>query len=135
MCGTPQERKAVSLKHDRISKLEGLFRQGVHTQVNEISILLSPGDDLMPGDEVYDNDFEKWETVKKIDGVIRDGDVVRRKVFDAMVLLRVICEVYDMADRDIKGGEGEWWGQMDAFISEAKRRLGQKTLELYERDD
>jgi hypothetical protein len=123
----------VSLKTDRLKRLEKLFCQStVHTQLNEVMILLKPGDDLMPGDEVYDNDFEKWEPIRIIDGVVRRGDVVRRTVFDPMAILKAICETYDQADRSMRGGEGEWWGYMDTFISEAKRRLGQRTLELYE---
>lgn len=126
----------MSLRNDRLSRLKNLFRDTIASgaRTNDIQILVKSGDDLMPGDEVYDNDFEKWERIQKTDGRVRDGDVVRRTVFDPMALLRVICETYDLADRDIQGGEGEWWGHMDAFISEAKRRLGQKTLELYERE-
>lgn len=124
----------MSVKNERLERLASLFRSGVHSQVNDCFILLKTGEGILPGDEVYDNDFERWEKIQKVDGQIKDGDVVRRTVFDPMVLLRAICEVYDQADRDIKGGEGEWWGHMDAFISEAKRRLGQKTLELYERE-
>ncbi len=100
-----------------------------------MTILVQSGDDMMPGDEVYDNDFEKWELIQKPTGSVREFDVVRRKVFDPMVLLKTICEVYDLADRDFKGGEGPWWSSMDVFVSEAKRRLGQKTLELYSREE
>lgn len=100
---------------------------------NKITLLLDVGEEVQPGDEFYDDDFGKWEPIKKFESKVTPRDVVRRQVFDPSAVLKPIIEIYELADRE--STEKIWWDRMDTYIAEAKRRIGIKTLSMYDRSD
>lgn len=119
-------------KEEKTKLLRALFANR-DEKAKRIWILIEHGEELQAGDEVYNDDFGEWERITKPDGKIKGGkDQIRRSVVNADNLLGQLVTIFELADREDL--DRLWWDRMDVFIAQAKRHLGQKTLEMYRRE-
>lgn len=91
--------------------------------------LVGQGETMLPGDEVWDSDFDHWELLQSVNFQRKVGpkDVVRRLVFDLRPLVKSMLVQLERF-RPHPAMPGEFWQMMDAHVAEAKRRLGLRSF-------
>lgn len=101
---------------------------------NQYFRLLTLGEAVMVGDEVWDDDLKSWEMVRiTLSQRVRRHDVVRRTCFDVSALLLSFDGLLsELRGREVVIEPG-WWARAESYMQEAKRRLGVKTVGTYER--
>lgn len=103
-----------------------------------VQMLVPVGAMILAGDEFYDDDFRRWAPVpmKMIGKVVGRHDIVKRPTFNLASLVEQFIHHVDELRQEGAGKtpSQKWWERVDATTREAKRRLGIKTIDEYQRD-
>lgn len=112
------------------------YERAMNLNANELRVLLQPGDAILPGDEVYDDDFERWEQapVGLFNKAVTSQDIVVRRIFDLRPLVRAFVVQVDKLREPGARPDPNWWQAMDAYVAEMKRRIGLKSFDSYDRE-
>ena len=123
--------RTTRFRSDEQSRFD--LERDMNFQINEQRVLLAPGDAILPGDEIWDSDFETWQkaTPGMCNRTINSQDIVARRSFDLKPLLHALTVQVDKL-RDGSPPDAGWWQIMDGIVAESKRRMGMKSFASYD---